>query len=136
GRAYGMCDHQTVLSVLRLYDAFSVEALQPASSSRRPPPQTGGIGGYWHHRAKRTAGRNTSLHDAGWRHCLTPLASRTAGTGKRVEALPPRVYIAGRFELWGTDPAVARARVGRSLRTAACCWIATSTRPGRAFSAQ
>jgi hypothetical protein len=56
---------------------------------RRPEPQPDGNGGYLHNGAKRKAGPNTSMYDAGWRHFLSILAYKAAGAGKRVAAVTP-----------------------------------------------
>jgi putative transposase len=87
--------HKTALALVRQYDVLYVEAIQPASLSRRPAPapkpdENGdGTGGYEHNGASRKAGLNKSIHDAGWRQFLTILAYTAACAGKRVEAVPP-----------------------------------------------
>jgi putative transposase len=81
--------HKTALALVRAYDVIAVEAIQPANLSRRPQPKPDGTGGYEHNRARRKAGLNTSIHDAGWRHFLSILAYTPACAGKRVEAVHP-----------------------------------------------
>jgi putative transposase len=81
--------HQTALARVRQDDAISVEALHPANVSRRPTPKPDGTGGDEQNGARRKAGLNTSMQDAGWRHFLSILACTAACAGKRVEAVPP-----------------------------------------------
>jgi putative transposase len=82
--------HQkTALALVRHYDTISYEAIAPAHLSRRPAPKPDGNGTYEHNGARRKAGLNTSIHDAGWRHFLTILAYKAACAGKRVEAVNP-----------------------------------------------
>jgi putative transposase len=81
--------HQTALALLRRYDTIYIEAIQPTNLSRRPDPQPDGNGGYLHNGAKRKAGLNTSMQDAGWGQFLSLLAYKAAGAGKRVEAVNP-----------------------------------------------
>jgi putative transposase len=81
--------HKTALDLVRHYDTLYVEAIQPANLSRRPAPKPDGNGGYEHNGARRKAGLNKSIQDAGWRHFLTTLAFKAACAGKRVEAVSP-----------------------------------------------
>ena len=81
--------HKTALTLVRQYDTIYVEALQPANLSRRPAPVPDGNGGYLHNGAKRKAGLNKSIHDAGWGHFLNILTFTAACAGKRVEAVHP-----------------------------------------------
>jgi putative transposase len=74
---------------VRTYDTIYIEAIQPANLSRRPKPKLDGNGGYEHNGAKRKAGLNKSIQDAGWRQFLSTLAYKAAGAGKRVEAVSP-----------------------------------------------
>ena len=89
------CDihHKTALALLRAYDTIAVEAIAAAHVSRRPEPKPDengtGTDGSAHHGAERTAGLNTSRHDAGWHHFRSILASTPACAGKRVDAVPP-----------------------------------------------
>jgi putative transposase len=81
--------HKTALALLRQYDTLYIEAIQPANLSRRPAPIPDGNGGYLPNGAKRKAGLNTSIRDAGWGHFLRILACKAVWAGKRVEAVPP-----------------------------------------------
>jgi putative transposase len=83
--------HKTALALVRQFDTLYVEAVQSANLSRRPAPQPQpeGNGGYEHNGAKRKAGLNKSIQDAGWRHFLSILAYKAACAGKRVDAVPP-----------------------------------------------
>jgi putative transposase len=81
--------HKTALALVRQYDTIYVEAIQPANLSRRPAPKPDGHGGYEHNGAKRKAGLNKSIQDAGWRRFLSILAYKAACAGKRVEAVNP-----------------------------------------------
>src|SRR5262249_54405225 len=74
--------HTTALAPVRQYDVISVEAIQPANLSRRPAPKQDENGTYAHNGASRKAGRNKSMHDAGWRHFLSLLAYKAACAGK------------------------------------------------------
>jgi putative transposase len=79
--------HKSALALVRRYDVFYVEAIQPANHSRRPEPKPDSNGGYEHNGAARKAGLNKSIQDAGWRHFLSLLAYTAACAGKRVEAV-------------------------------------------------
>jgi putative transposase len=81
--------HKTALDLVRAYDTIYVEAIQPAHVSRRPAPTQDENGTYEHNGARRKAGLNTSIQDAGWRQLLSILAVKAACAGKRVEAVPP-----------------------------------------------
>jgi IS605 OrfB family transposase len=81
--------HKAALALVRQYDTIYVEAIQAANLSRRPEPKPDGNGGYEHNGAKRKAGLNKSIQDAGWRQFLSILAYKAACAGKRVEAVPP-----------------------------------------------
>jgi putative transposase len=48
-----------------------------------------GNGGYEHNGARRKAGRNKSIQDAGWRQFPNILACKAAWAGKRVGAVNP-----------------------------------------------
>jgi putative transposase len=76
---------------VRPYDTISVEAIQPATLSRRPAPKQDehDNGDYAHNGASRKAGRNTRIHDAGWSAFLTLLTCTAACAGKRVAAVNP-----------------------------------------------
>jgi IS605 OrfB family transposase len=80
---------KTALALVRQYDTIYVEAITPSNLSRRPAPKQDENGGYEHNGAKRRAGLNKSIHDAGWRHFLSLLAYKAACAGKRVEAVNP-----------------------------------------------
>ena len=58
--------HKTALALVRQYDVIVVEAIQPASLSRRPVSVPDGSGGYEHNGASRKADVNVSIQDAGW----------------------------------------------------------------------
>jgi putative transposase len=81
--------HKTALALVRQYDVGFVEAIQPASLSRRPVPVPDGSGGYEHNGASRKAGVNVSIQDAGWAQFLSILAFKAACAGKRVVAVDP-----------------------------------------------
>jgi putative transposase len=81
--------HKTALTLLRQYDSIYHEAIQPANLSRHPAPVPDESGGYLHNGARRKAGLNKSIRDAGWRQFLTILACKAAWAGKRVEAVNP-----------------------------------------------
>jgi putative transposase len=83
------CHRKTALVLVRQYDTIYVEAIAPASLVRRPAPLPDGSGGYRRNGARRKAGLNTGIHDAGWTAFLTLLAFTAAGAGKRVEAVDP-----------------------------------------------
>jgi putative transposase len=57
--------HKTALALVCRYDTIYVEAIQPASLSRRPAPKPDGAGGYLSNGASRKFGLNKSIHDAG-----------------------------------------------------------------------
>ncbi len=81
--------HKTASVLVRQYDTNYHEAIQPANLSRRPAPVPGGNGGYLQNGARRKAGLNKSMHDAGWGHFLSILACKAEWAGKRVETVPP-----------------------------------------------
>jgi putative transposase len=81
--------YKAALALVRAYDTIYVEALKPANLSRRPEPKPDGKGGYAHNGARRKAGLNKSIQDAGWRRFLSILAFKAACAGKRVEAVNP-----------------------------------------------
>jgi putative transposase len=81
--------HQTALALVRAYDTIDVEAIAPATVSRRPAPQQDEHGTSQHTWASQQADLNTSIQDAGWRPFLTILAYTAACAGKRVEAINP-----------------------------------------------
>ncbi len=81
--------YKTALALVRRYDTIDVEASAPANLRRRPEPKPDGNGGYEPNGAKRKAGLNKSLQDAGWHHFLSILAYKAACAGKRAEAVPP-----------------------------------------------
>jgi putative transposase len=88
------CDlqHKTAFTPVCRYDVIYVAAIQPANLSRRPTPrpdENGTYETYEHNGARLAAGPNKSIHDAGWRHFLSILASNAACAGKRVEAVNP-----------------------------------------------
>jgi putative transposase len=115
--------HKTALALVRAYDTLYVEAIQPANLSRRPAPKPDGTGdgGYEHNGARRKAGLNTSIHDAGWRQFLSILACTAACAGKRVEAVSP-AYTTQECSHLLTDGTICGERIAKSLsvRTHPC----------------
>jgi putative transposase len=84
--------HKTALMLVRTYDVVYYEAIQPANLSRRPAPVPDGNGthgGYLPNGARRKAGLNKSIQDAGWGQFLSILACKAEWAGKRVEAVNP-----------------------------------------------
>jgi putative transposase len=81
--------HKTALALVRQYDTIYHEAIQVAHLTRRPAPKADGNGGYLQNGAKRKAGLNKSIRDAGWGHFLSILTCTAAWAGTRVEAVPP-----------------------------------------------
>jgi putative transposase len=81
--------HKTALALVRAYDVIYYEAIQLANLSRRPAPIPDGNGGYLHNGARRKAGLNKSILDAGWGRFLTILAVKAACAGKRAAAVSP-----------------------------------------------
>ncbi len=81
--------HKTALALVQAYDTIFYEAIQPANLMRRPAPKPDGTGGYLPNGARRKAGLNKSIQDAGWGQFLSILAFKAACAGKRVEAVAP-----------------------------------------------
>jgi putative transposase len=81
--------HKTALALVRQYAARHLEALQIRDMRRRPQPKLDGNSGYLQNGARRRAGLNTSISDAGWYAFRRILACKAAWAGKRVEAIPP-----------------------------------------------
>jgi putative transposase len=81
--------HKTALQLVRAYDTIYLEDLQIANLVRRPKPVPGGHGGYEHNGARRNAGLNKSIQDAGWGQFRTILEGKAACAGRRVVAVPP-----------------------------------------------
>jgi putative transposase len=106
--------HKTALALVRRYDILYVEAIQPANLRRRPAPVPDGTGGDEHNGASRTASRNQSSQDAGWRRFLSILAYKAAWAGKRVEAGNP-AYTSQECSACGT-----RVQKSLSVRTYVC----------------
>jgi putative transposase len=106
--------HKTALALVRAYDTLAVEAIQPANVSRRPAPKQGVNGRYEHNGASRTAGRNTSIHDAGWRQVRSLLAVKAACAGTRVEAVNPA------YTSQDGSGCGARMQLSLSVRTHVC----------------
>jgi putative transposase len=65
------CDfhHTTALDLVRAYDVIYLEDRNIRTMSRRPAPKPDGNDGYEHHGARRKAGLNKRMHDAGWYAC-------------------------------------------------------------------
>ena len=103
------------------YDVIYVEAIRPANLSRRPVPKPDGNGGYQRNAAKRKAGLNKSILDAGWSQFLTILTYTAASAGKRVEAVPP-AYTSHECSNALPDGTVCGERVQKplSVRTHIC----------------
>jgi putative transposase len=108
--------HTTALTLVRTYDTMYVEAIHPANLSRRraPKPDEHGKGTYAHNGASHKAGRNTSLHDAGWHHFLSILAFKPACAGKRVEAGTPA------YTSQDCSGCGERIQLSLSVRTSVC----------------
>jgi putative transposase len=66
-----------------------LEAMQAAHLIRRRAPKPDGNGGYEHNGARRQAGLNKRLQDAGWSQVLSSLTFQAASAGKRVDAVSP-----------------------------------------------
>jgi putative transposase len=85
------CDfhHKTALDLVRGYDVIYLEDLNIRNLSRRPASKPDGNGGYEHNGARRKAGLNKSINDAGWYAFRRILTCKAEWAGKRVEAIPP-----------------------------------------------
>ena len=81
--------HKTTLQLVRDNDVIYLEDLQVGNLRRRPAPKPDGNGGYLPNGAKRKAGLNKSISDAGWAQFRSILTSKAAWAGKRVELVPP-----------------------------------------------
>ena len=81
--------HKTALALVRDNDTIYLEDVQVANLVRRPAPKPDGQGGYLPNGAKRKAGLNKSISDAGWSQFRSILTSKAAWAGKRVELVPP-----------------------------------------------
>ena len=81
--------HKTALQLVRDNDVIYLEDVQVANLIRRPAPKPDGQGGYLPNGAKRKAGLNKSINDAGWYSFRMILTSKAAWAGKRVDAIPP-----------------------------------------------
>ena len=81
--------HKTALALVRDNDVIYLEDLQVANLVRRPAPKPDGQGGFLPNGAKRKAGLNTSISDAGWYSFRLILTSKAVWAGKRVETIPP-----------------------------------------------
>jgi putative transposase len=85
------CDyhHKTALDLVRGYDVIYLEDLNIRNMSRRPASKPDGNGGYEHNGARRKAGLNKSINDAGWYAFRCILTCKAEWAGKRVAAIPP-----------------------------------------------
>ncbi len=81
--------HKTALQLVRENDVLYLEDLQVAHLNRRPAPKPDGKGGYLPNGAKRKAGLNTSMSDAGWGQFRSILEAKAACAGRQVVAIPP-----------------------------------------------
>ena len=81
--------HKTALMLVRDHDVIYLEDVQVANLRHRPAPKPDGKGGYLPNGAKRKAGLNKSISDAGWSTFRAILTSKAVWAGKRVEAIPP-----------------------------------------------
>ncbi len=81
--------HKTALALVRENDTIYLEDVQVANLVRKPAPKPDGTGGFLPNGAKRKAGLNKSISDAGWSQFRSILTSKAAWAGKRVELVPP-----------------------------------------------
>jgi putative transposase len=82
--------HQVARTLVRHDDVSAVEAIQPATLSRRPAPtQQDEHGTDVPNGASQQAGLNQRVQDAGWRQFLSIRVYTAACAGKRVDAGSP-----------------------------------------------
>jgi IS605 OrfB family transposase len=80
--------HKTALELVHQYDTIYHEELQITHLVRRPAPQSDETGGFQPNGARRKAGLNKSIHDAGWASFLSILSCKAACAGRRVVVVP------------------------------------------------
>jgi putative transposase len=80
--------HKTALALVGHYDVIYYEDLHVKNLTKRSKPRPGERGDLLHNGARRKAGLNKSIHDAGWAQFRTILDAKAAYAGRRVVAVP------------------------------------------------
>ena len=88
-RQRGDVHHKTALTLVREYDTISLEDLQVRTLVRRPQALPDGNGGYLTNGARRKAGLNQSINDAGWSAFRCILVCTAVWASTRVQAISP-----------------------------------------------